>query len=87
VRTPAAADPPASKTRLRPLIYVYDLPPAYNTRMMQVRLACRCCAHEHALPIMRVRMLLCQLLVTLHMRAAHDNCNSTTLLDTHLHLA
>jgi len=35
VRTPAAADPPAAKTRLRPLIYVYDMPPAYNTRMMQ----------------------------------------------------
>ena len=36
VRTPAAADPPAANTRLRPLIYVYDMPPAYNTRMMQV---------------------------------------------------
>ena len=35
VRTPAAADPPASSTRLRPLIYIYDMPPAYNTRMMQ----------------------------------------------------
>ena len=35
VCTPAATDPPTAKTRLRPLIYVYDMPPAYNTRMMQ----------------------------------------------------
>lgn len=32
---PAALDPPPQPTRKRPLIYIYDLPPAYNTRMLQ----------------------------------------------------
>lgn len=35
VVTPAAADPPAQQ-RLRPLIYVYDLPAEFNGRMIQV---------------------------------------------------
>ena len=34
--TPAAADPPPEQ-RLRPLIYVYDLPAEFNTRMLQVQ--------------------------------------------------
>ena len=37
VYTPGAADPPLNKTRKRPLIYVHELPSAYNTRMLQVR--------------------------------------------------
>jgi hypothetical protein len=36
IRLPAAADPPVLKQRLRPLIYIYDLPSDYNTRMLQV---------------------------------------------------
>jgi hypothetical protein len=36
VVTPAAADPPPDQ-RLRPLIYVYDLPAEFNTRMLQVQ--------------------------------------------------
>jgi hypothetical protein len=36
VRAPAAEDPPALKERLRPLIYVYDLPAEYNQRLLQV---------------------------------------------------
>lgn len=36
VSTPGAADPPLNKTRKRPLIYVHELPSAYNTRMLQV---------------------------------------------------
>lgn len=35
---PAAADPPlVGQQRKRPFIYVYDMPPAYNTRMLQYR--------------------------------------------------
>ncbi len=35
---PAAQDPPPpTQQRKRPFIYVYDLPPAYNTRMLQYR--------------------------------------------------
>lgn len=33
----AAAAAAASTTRRRPLIYVYDLPPAYNSRLLQYR--------------------------------------------------
>lgn len=36
VVAPAAADPPPQQ-RLRPLIYVYDLPAEFNTRMLQVQ--------------------------------------------------
>ena len=36
VVTPAAAAPPPEQ-RLRPLIYVYDLPAEFNTRMLQVQ--------------------------------------------------
>ena len=36
IRTPAAFDPP-TPTRPRPLIYVYDLPPIFNTRLVQYR--------------------------------------------------
>ena len=35
VYTPGAADPPLNKTRKRPLIYVHELPSAYNSRMLQ----------------------------------------------------
>jgi hypothetical protein len=37
VRTPAAAAAPGGRTRLRPLIYVYELPAFYNQVMLQVR--------------------------------------------------
>ena len=33
----AAEDPPPQKTRARPLIYIYDLPAIYNSRMLQYR--------------------------------------------------
>lgn len=35
--SPSAADPPALPTRKRPFIYVYDLPPEFNVRMLQWR--------------------------------------------------
>jgi hypothetical protein len=40
VRLPPAAapTPKAGLLRKRPFIYVYDMPPAYNTRMLQYRL-------------------------------------------------
>ena len=37
MQTPGAADPPLNTTRKRPLIYVHELPSAYNTRMLQAR--------------------------------------------------
>jgi hypothetical protein len=37
IEPPAAADPPVLVRRLRPLIYVYDLPPDYNSRLLQYR--------------------------------------------------
>ena len=37
VHTPAARDPEPGHTRKRPLIYVYELPPWYNSVMLQVR--------------------------------------------------
>lgn len=37
VHTPAALDPDPGATRKRPLILVYELPPFYNSVMMQVR--------------------------------------------------
>ena len=36
VHTPAARDPEEGATRKRPLIYVYELPPFYNSVMLQV---------------------------------------------------
>jgi hypothetical protein len=48
VVTPAAADPPP-KQRLRPLIYVYDLPAEFNTRMLQVQTAENAAVAEAAL--------------------------------------
>ena len=36
--SPAAADPPAAPTRKRPLIYVYDLPAEFNSRLLQYRI-------------------------------------------------
>ncbi len=33
----AARDPPPAPTRLRPLIYIYDLDPLYNSRLLQYR--------------------------------------------------
>jgi hypothetical protein len=36
VQTPAAMDPLSGETRLRPLIYVYELPSMYNQLMLQV---------------------------------------------------
>ena len=46
IRTPAAADPPPSSHRRRPLIYVYDAPPEYNTRMLQYRVLKTACVHR-----------------------------------------
>lgn len=34
---PAAADPPVLQQRLRPLIYVYDLPAEFNSKLLQVQ--------------------------------------------------
>lgn len=37
VHTPAAMPPEPGATRLRPLIYIYELPPRFNQHMLQVR--------------------------------------------------
>lgn len=39
--------PPAELTRKRPLIYVYDSPPPYTTRMLQYRLVWKSCVWRH----------------------------------------
>jgi hypothetical protein len=36
--TAALPEPPAGLQRRRPFIYVYDMPPAYTSRMLQYRL-------------------------------------------------
>ena len=36
--TTSTSSAAAQTTRLRPLIYVYDVPPPYTTRMLQYRL-------------------------------------------------
>eukprot|EP00884_Botryococcus_braunii_P008777 jgi/Botrbrau1/17900/Bobra.50_1s0001.1 len=46
VPPPAAADPPVLKKRLRPLIYVYDLPPDYNSRLLEYRVDKGSCVHR-----------------------------------------
>ncbi|KAK9805384.1 hypothetical protein WJX73_009679 [Symbiochloris irregularis] len=43
VVTNAAVDVTQSRPQLRPLIYVYDLPSMYNTRMLQYRIAKNTC--------------------------------------------
>ncbi|GLI62946.1 hypothetical protein VaNZ11_005800 [Volvox africanus] len=40
---PASLPVPASPTRPRPLIYVYDVPPEYTSRMLQYRVAADSC--------------------------------------------
>ena len=35
---PAAQDPPPAPSRKRPLIYVYDMPPEFTTRILQYRI-------------------------------------------------
>ena len=40
---PAAEDPPVRPTRVRPLIYVYDMPPNITTRMLQYKNAAYVC--------------------------------------------
>ncbi|KAG2431439.1 hypothetical protein HXX76_009454 [Chlamydomonas incerta] len=42
----AARDPPPAPTRRRPLIYMYDLDPLFNTRMLQYRLVRTSCLHR-----------------------------------------
>eukprot|EP00884_Botryococcus_braunii_P019031 jgi/Botrbrau1/5811/Bobra.0155s0033.1 len=46
VPPPSAGDPPPSATRLRPLIYVYDLPADYNTRLLQYRFPSNSCGYR-----------------------------------------
>lgn len=42
-----AREVPALPTRKRPLIYVYDVPPPYTTRMLQYRLVRKACVWRH----------------------------------------
>ncbi|KAG2450529.1 hypothetical protein HYH02_005030 [Chlamydomonas schloesseri] len=44
---PAALEPPPQPTRKRPLIYVYDLDPLYNARLLQYRIVQTWCTHRH----------------------------------------
>eukprot|EP00198_Chlamydomonas_reinhardtii_P007427 XP_001696764.1 exostosin-like glycosyltransferase [Chlamydomonas reinhardtii] len=46
VDPPAAKDPPPSPTRRRPLIYVYDTDPLFNSKMMQYRIAKSSCVYR-----------------------------------------
>ncbi|EFJ48528.1 acetylglucosaminyltransferase, partial [Volvox carteri f. nagariensis] len=46
VNPPAAQDPPPVPTRRRPLIYVYDTDPIFNTKMIQYRLARTSCVYR-----------------------------------------
>ena len=43
---PAAEEWPPERSRLRPLIYVYDLPAMYNARMLQYRDGPDQCGHR-----------------------------------------
>ncbi len=45
---PAAEDPPAAPSRLRPLIFVHDLPPDYNSRLLQYRVHGSLCVHRRS---------------------------------------
>ncbi|KXZ48695.1 hypothetical protein GPECTOR_26g598 [Gonium pectorale] len=48
---PAAIEPPPRPTRRRPLIYVYDLEPMYQAKIMQYRVTPRWCVHRtHTAP-------------------------------------
>ncbi|KAG2437024.1 hypothetical protein HYH02_011455 [Chlamydomonas schloesseri] len=46
VDPPAAKDPPPAATRRRPLIYVYDTDPLFNTKLMQYRIAKSSCVYR-----------------------------------------
>ncbi|PSC68519.1 exostosin-like glycosyltransferase [Micractinium conductrix] len=46
VHTPVARDPEPGQTRKRPLIYVYELPPWYNSVMLQYRVGSGDCVHR-----------------------------------------
>ncbi|GFR42914.1 hypothetical protein Agub_g3913, partial [Astrephomene gubernaculifera] len=46
VDPPAAQDPPPHPTRRRPLIYVYDTDPLFNTKMLQYRVARTSCVYR-----------------------------------------
>ncbi|KAG2431441.1 hypothetical protein HXX76_009456 [Chlamydomonas incerta] len=46
---PAAQEPPPAPTRKRPLIYVYDLEPFYQARVLQYRVSPPWCVHRHHL--------------------------------------
>ncbi|KAG2455017.1 hypothetical protein HYH02_000842 [Chlamydomonas schloesseri] len=43
---PAALEPPPAPTRKRPLIYVYDLEPMYQAKILQYRVTPRWCVHR-----------------------------------------
>ncbi|MEW5310146.1 MAG: hypothetical protein WDW38_001973 [Sanguina aurantia] len=43
---PAAAAVPAAPTRKRPLIYIYDMPPEFTTRMHQYRISGNACVYR-----------------------------------------
>jgi len=47
---PAALDPPPRSSRKRPLIYVYDLPPEFNSRLLQYRVERGYCMYKGFMP-------------------------------------
>ncbi len=57
---PALLDPPPVAARLRPLIYVYDLPPDYNVRMLEYRVEKHTCANRVCDPVHRSRTIVSQ---------------------------
>ncbi|KXZ53464.1 hypothetical protein GPECTOR_7g914 [Gonium pectorale] len=44
---PAALEPPPAPSRKRPLIYVYDLEPLYQSKLLQYRIAPAWCTHRY----------------------------------------
>jgi hypothetical protein len=46
VEAAAALDPPPQAKRKRPLIYIYDLDPLYNQRLLQYRIPSSWCVHR-----------------------------------------
>ncbi|PNH07497.1 putative glucuronosyltransferase, partial [Tetrabaena socialis] len=47
---PAAQEPPPAPTRRRPLIYVYDLEPLYQAKILQYRVSPPWCVHRNHVP-------------------------------------
>eukprot|EP00884_Botryococcus_braunii_P002394 jgi/Botrbrau1/12155/Bobra.0186s0066.1 len=61
VQPPAATDPPILSKRLRPLIYIYDLPPDYNSLLLQYRNHKGSCVYRMCVPRFNSLTEICHL--------------------------